>query len=224
MYSLIGIVVVALGIFALWRFASRRQSLPCPVWLHWLVDIEIPFARTNRTSVIIEHLDLQPGMSLLDMGCGLGRLSLPAAQKVGENGKVVAVDIQAGMLRRSEEKARQAGVHNIVFLQAAAGEGKLPHGEFDRALLVLVLGEIPDRETALREIYEALKPGGILSITEIVFDPHFQPQGTVRKLAEQTGFREKAVFGNKIAYTMHLQKPAATDGAEQEGDTERNTR
>jgi len=41
-------------------------------------------------------------------------------------------------------------------------------------VLVTVLGEVPDREAALREIFDALKPGGILSVTEIIFDPHFQ--------------------------------------------------
>lgn len=209
MYSFIGILVVMLFIFATWRFASRRHSHPCPVWLRWLVEIDNPFTKTNRSAVIVEHLDLQPGMVVLDMGCGPGRVTIPVAKKVGKQGKVVAVDIQAGMLRRAEEKANQAGVDNIKFVQAGAGEGKLEKSQFDRALLVTVLGEIHAREKAVEEIFEVLKPGGILSITEIIYDPHFKRQSTVRNLAQQTGFREKAIFGNAIAYTMHLEKPAA---------------
>ena len=54
---------------------------------------------------------------------------------------------------------------------------------FDRALLVTVLGEIPDRDAALRAIFDALKPGGILSITEILRDPHYQRRTTVLRLA-----------------------------------------
>jgi len=77
----------------------------------------------------------------------------------------------------------------------------------DRALLVTVLGEIPDREGALGSIFAALKPGGVLSITEIVFDPHFQRRATVSRLAREAGFVEKAFFGNRIAYTLHLSKP-----------------
>lgn len=207
MHIAIGILTVILVIFATWRFASRRQSLPCPVWLRWLVELDNPFTRTNRSAVIIEHLDLQPGMAVLDMGCGPGRVAIPAAQKVGKQGKVVAVDIQAGMLRRAEEKAQEAEIGNIEFIQAGSGEGALGKSQFDRALLITVLGEIPNRELALREIYDALKPGGILSITEIIYDPHFQRQRTVKNIARQTGFRERAVFGNAIAYTLHLEKP-----------------
>jgi ubiquinone/menaquinone biosynthesis C-methylase UbiE len=83
------------------------------------------------------------------------------------------------MLRRAQEKARAAKVTNIRFLEAAVGEGKLPRDRFDRALLVTVLGEIPDRERALREIFDALKPGGRLSVTEVIFDPHFQSRQSV---------------------------------------------
>lgn len=207
MYIVIGILAVTLIIFSTWRFASRRQSLPCPVWLRWLVELDNPFTKTNRSAVIIEHLDLQPGMFVLDMGCGPGRVAIPAAQKVGKQGKVVAVDIQAGMLRRAEEKATKAGVNNIEFIQAGAEEGKLEKSQFDRALLITVLGEIPNREIAIRAIFETLKPGGILSITEIIFDPHFQRQSAVRKIAQQIGFREKAVFGHALAYTLHFEKP-----------------
>jgi len=57
-------------------------------------------------------------MTVLDMGCGPGRITVPLAKKVGSQGKVVAVDIQTGMLRRAEAKAKQAGVENIEFVQA----------------------------------------------------------------------------------------------------------
>jgi ubiquinone/menaquinone biosynthesis C-methylase UbiE len=206
-YSLLIIVLVVLAVFTTWRFASRHRSLPCPVWLRWVVELDNPFTKTNRAAVIIEHLDIVPGMAVLDMGCGPGRVTIPIAEKVGKQGRVVAVDIQAGMLRRAEEKAKKAGVSNIQFLLAGAGEGKLERDVFDRALLVTVLGEIPDRDSAMKEIFDSLKPGGVLSITEIIFDPHFQRRNTVRNIAERIGFREKKFFGNAIAYTMHLEKP-----------------
>ena len=71
-----------------------------------------------------------------------------------------------------------------------------------------VLGEIPDRESALKEIHSALKPGGILSVTEVIFDPHFQRRESVLRLAQAAGFRERNFFGRSLAYTLHLEKPA----------------
>jgi ubiquinone/menaquinone biosynthesis C-methylase UbiE len=202
-YTLLGLA----GFVALVVIISRRCSVPCQVWLGWLVELDNPFVKTNRAAVIIERLHLQPGMAVLDVGCGPGRLAIPVAQQVGHHGQVVAMDIQAGMLDRTREKARAANLTNIQFLQAGAGEGKLGHDQFDRALLVTVLGEIPNREAALKEIFDALKPGGILSVTEIIFDPHFQTRNTVRRLAGAAGFREQAFHGNRVAFTVNFEKP-----------------
>jgi ubiquinone/menaquinone biosynthesis C-methylase UbiE len=77
---------------------------------------------------------------------------------------------------------------------------------YDRAMLVTVLGEIPEQEAALQEIYQALKPGGILSVTEVIFDPHFQSRESVQRVAGRVGFREAGFFGKRLAYTMHFEK------------------
>jgi ubiquinone/menaquinone biosynthesis C-methylase UbiE len=169
LYALASIIAIVVAIALVWRFASRRHSIPCPVWLRWLVELDNPFTKTNRAAVIIEHHGLEPAMTVVDVGCGPGRVTMPVARQVGKSGKVVAMDIQAGMLDRAKEKARAANQGNIEFLHAGVGEGKLGHGQFDRVLLVTVLGEIPDRDAALKEIFSALKPGGILSVTEIIF-------------------------------------------------------
>jgi ubiquinone/menaquinone biosynthesis C-methylase UbiE len=204
---LLGVVGVFLVIGIAWRLASRRRSLPCPVWLRWFVELDNPFTRTNRAAAIIEHLELEPDMAVLDVGSGPGRVAVPLAERVPQ-GEVVAVDIQEGMLRRAKEKAENAHVSNIRFVQAGAGEGKLGRNRFERALLVAVLGEIPNQQAALQEIFDALKPGGILSVTEVIFDPHFQSRGKVTRLAEAVGFREHRFFGTRLAFTLNLQKPA----------------
>lgn len=208
-YMALFAVAFVLMCFFGWNLASRRRTLPCPTWLAWLVELDNPFARSNHAAVIIERLAVEPGMVILDGGCGPGRLTIPLARQTGEFGMVLAVDLQSGMLRRAREKAEAAGLKNIHYLQAALGEGRLESQQFDRAVLVTVLGEIPDRAAALNELHNALKPGGILSITEIVFDPHFQRSATVIRLAEAAGFRLKARFGNRLAYNLNFEKPGA---------------
>lgn len=69
------------------------------------------------------------------------------------------------------------------------------------------LGEIPHQEVVLKEIFNALEPGGILSITELIFDPHFQRKSSVLRLTHSIGFKEEKSFGSWWAYTLHLEKP-----------------
>lgn len=203
-------VLIAVVLFVIvsltWRFISNRKSLPCPSWLGWMVEMDNPFTKTNRASVIIGLLGLQPGMKVLDAGCGPGRLAIPAAQAIGLQGELTALDLQAEMLARVQEKARTAGLSNIRLMQSGLGEGKFEKAYYDRVLLVTVLGEIPEQAAAVKEIYEALKPGGILSVTEVIFDPHFQSRQSVMRVAGKAGFREAGFFGKRLAYTMHFEK------------------
>jgi len=209
LYLIFGFIFFGVLASLIWRLASHRYKLPCPTWLGWMVEMDNPFTKTNRAQVIIEHLDLKPGMKVLDAGCGPGRLTLPLAEAVGLQGNVLALDIQEGMLNRVRDKLNAADISNVQCLQAGLGEGILPTNEYDRALLVTVLGEIPDRTVALKEIYNALKPGGILSVTEVIFDPHFQRREAVLQAAESNGFIEKNFFGNRFSYILHLEKPTA---------------
>jgi ubiquinone/menaquinone biosynthesis C-methylase UbiE len=205
--SIISSIVILIVVLTLvWRLISNRRSLPCPSWLSWMVEMDNPFTKTNRASVIIDLLGLQPGMKVLDAGCGPGRLAIPAAKAIGSQGELTALDIQAGMLARVQEKARTAGLSNIRLMQVELGKGELEMAYYDRAMLVTVLGEIPEQEAALQEIYQALKPGGILSVTEVIFDPHFQSRKSVQRVAGRVGFREAGFFGKRLAYTMHFEK------------------
>ena len=160
----------------------------------------------RRTEATLSQLELRFGHRVLDGGCGPGRLSIPIAKAVGVKGRVLAVDIQPEMLRRAQRKAEEAAVDNIDFLQAGLGEGRLPRDWFDRAVLSTVLGEIPDRPAALREIYSAIKSGGFLLVNEVIGDPHYQSLAKVKALAADVGFRPSVVYGGRMAFAVKLEK------------------
>lgn len=206
-YILIGLIVLGILVNLTWRLISHRQALPCPSWLAWMVELDNPLTRVNRAQFIVDHLGLKPGMKVLDAGCGPGRVTLPLAKAVGLQGEVVALDVQEEMLARVRTKAEASGLENVYYYRAELGTGDFSLDGFDRVVLVSVLGEIPNQAAALKEIYTALKPGGILSITEVIFDPHFQGRKSAKRLAEAAGFREVGFLGKQLAYTMHVGKP-----------------
>lgn len=202
-------IPLSIIVFYLWRFASRKHEIPCPFWLRGLVEMDNPLTKSNKAKIIIEQSNIQPGMHVIDFGCGPGRLTVPLAECVGPNGTVTAVDIQLEMLQRAEKKATERNLKNIEFVQGKIGAGELQLSSCHHALLVNVLGEIPNQQAAFTEIFNVLKPGGILTVTETIFDPHFQKKENVLNLAHKTGFQEKSFHGNWSAYSLLLEKPAS---------------
>lgn len=199
------ILLIVIALIA-WHFLSLRYHLPCPSCVAWMVELDNPFAKNHRATNIIAHAGVQPGMSVLDAGCGPGRVTVPAAIKVGPTGTVYAVDMQTGMLDKVKAKANHADVTNITFLQEKLGAGNLPKSYFDRVLMNAVIGEIPNQQEALAEIFSALKPGGMLSISEVIFDPHYHRRQTVARLACEVGFEEVGYFGSFASYTVNFLK------------------
>ncbi len=197
------ILVIILGV-VLW-LVSHFIPQPCPPSFIFVLDN--PFTAGYHRAVL-SRLELSPGLSVLDAGCGPGLLTIPIARMIGPQGKVFAVDIQEAMLERAKQAAKQVDLNNITFMHTGLGEGKLPVAAFDRALLVTVLGEIPDRPAALREIYTSLKPGGFLSITEILPDPHYQSRSRVKTLAHAVGFQVRNEYGSFFRFTVNVVKPS----------------
>ena len=206
-YIIAGLIILFGLIAIIWRYSSHRSSIPCPTWLSALVELDNPVLRNNSARQIIQHLALKPGMKVLDFGCGPGRLTIPVAKQIGPAGQVTAFDIQEGMLQRVRVKAQAEALDNIQFIQGEAGAGKLGRNQYDRVLLVTVLGEIPNQKAALAEIFDSLKPNGILSVTEVIADPHFQRRARVTSAANSVGFVEREFFGNRISYTINFEKP-----------------
>jgi len=192
--------------FVGWRWASRVWPLPCPSLAGWA--LESPFyGRITGTGTTLKRIGLKPGQRVLEIGPGPGRLLLPAAQQVLPGGEVVGIDIQSGMIERLQERAAADRITNLTAILGDATQPIVPEASFDLVFLVTTLGEVPDRAAVLAQAFRALKSGGVLSVSEMLPDPHYQSKTTVKRLAEAAGFRLQSIEGGAWLFTATFVKP-----------------
>jgi 2-polyprenyl-3-methyl-5-hydroxy-6-metoxy-1,4-benzoquinol methylase len=157
-----------------WWFAPFDIGNPLRHWVHNPQTIVEPYVR--------------PGMTVLDVGCGLGWFSVSMARIVGERGKVIAVDFQRHMLNMLRRRAKRAGVIDRIEMQQCQQDQLGVATQVDFALLFAVLHEVPDRGRLLAEIRRCLKPGSKMLLAE-------PPVHVTRwKFADETALTEQMGF------------------------------
>lgn len=109
---------------------------------------------------LLERAAVCPGERVLDVACGTGSVTVPAAWAVGPCGYVLATDISEGMVRRTAEEAWREGIGWVETRRANAEDSVGSDGSFDAALCALGLMYVPDPVRALAEMRRALRPGG----------------------------------------------------------------
>ena len=113
----------------------------------------------------VERLPLAPGMSILDVCCGMGGSALPAAERVGPRGQVVAVDLAQNLLDKGARRAVERGLTNIEFRRGDLERLPFAERSFDAAICVFGIFFVPDLEGAVRGLWRLVRPGGYLAIT-----------------------------------------------------------
>lgn len=138
----------------------------------------------ERISLLIETLDLKPGMVVADLGAGSGRLSLMMAAQVGETGKVYAVDIQREMLDLIADKVNRRNLRNVELVLADAKSPRLKPQSVDLALLVDVYHELEYPYEVMLALSQAVKPGGRIVLVEFRREDPQVPIKLVHKMTE----------------------------------------
>jgi arsenite methyltransferase len=112
--------------------------------------------------------EVNPGESVLDVGCGAGADTLIAAMMAGPDGSAVGIDMIAEMLERARENMGRAGLHNVTFQEASAEAIPFADDSFDVVISNGVFNLVPDKVKALREVFRVLKPSGRFQIADQV--------------------------------------------------------
>jgi ubiquinone/menaquinone biosynthesis C-methylase UbiE len=110
----------------------------------------------------LERAQLRRGMSVVDYGCGPGSFTIPAAELVGQDGKVFAVDIHPLAISTVGRKASRKGLQNVETVLVEGYDTGIEDSSIDRVLLIDTIHLIDDPEALFREIHRMLKPDGLL--------------------------------------------------------------
>ena len=157
----------------------------------------------NETA--IRH-GIEPGMTVLEVGPGNGTYTIATARRVGDNGKVLAIDIEPKMIERVKRRSQVEEIRNIEARVADVYELPFEDGFFDVIYMIAVIGEIPVPEKAMREFYRVLSPSGTLVFSELLLDPDYPHAETLIRKANAASFRLKKKMGNFFCYTLIFEK------------------
>jgi SAM-dependent methyltransferase len=173
MRRLLAIVVIS-GLTALWPARAFQAEHPltgrriAPVMSvdgsGWLQRGEREMEENPEGA--LDAVGIKPGMTVADVGAGVGYMTLRMAKRVGPSGKVYANDIQPEMLSELQSNAAKANLSNIKTVLGTRSDAKLPAGQIDLILLVDVYHEFSQPQKMLQSLHDALKPDGRLVLLE----------------------------------------------------------
>jgi ubiquinone/menaquinone biosynthesis C-methylase UbiE len=114
---------------------------------------------------LAELCNIETGMHVLDVGCGIGVSAFSILKMVGQKGKVIGVDISPRLISQALRRKEETKIPSISFMLGNAEDLNFPNNTFDRVVSNFALQQVNDRIKAIQEMKRVLRPGGYLGFT-----------------------------------------------------------
>jgi ubiquinone/menaquinone biosynthesis C-methylase UbiE len=143
---------------------NENRNRICPVEIAGGLDNSIRKLLQNPQKILNQYIT--PEMTVLDLGCGPGYFSVGIANMLNDTGKVIAADLQEGMLKKVEQKIKGTDLEQKIVLHKCMAEKIDLSERVDFVLAFYMIHEVPDHERLFNELKSILKPGGQILIVE----------------------------------------------------------
>jgi len=187
------------------RIIAKLHPTPIHWWFARFLDNPIR-RRAQSPSRVVDQMGIHEGMKVLELGPGSGFFTPEASRRAGDWGRLYCLDIQPVLMARLKRKIEREGLGNVALMVGDAATLPFAEDSLDLAFLVTVLGEIPNKDGALAELYRVLRPGGVLSVSELFIDTDYSLRRTIISRAHKAGFEPVKQFGNFFMYLLNFHK------------------
>jgi len=179
---------------------TTERNRICSVERAGALDVSLRKLFQNPRKIVAPYL--QEGMTAFDLGCGPGFFTLEMAKIVGPSGKVVAVDLQDGMLEIVKKKIESTNLQNIIELHKCKSDKIGLSKAADFILIFYMLHEVPDKSAFLHEVYSIVKSNGQVLIVEPRFHVTKSDFDDSEKIMKNIGFeiikKPKVFFSRSV--------------------------
>jgi ubiquinone/menaquinone biosynthesis C-methylase UbiE len=179
--------------------AADHSDSSADIWSRWLLHVrsggDATFEHHIRSEVavyvdrLLDQAKLEPGMTLVDIGTGEGAVAFRAIERVGPSLRVILTDISAPLLQRARARAIELGVlDQCTFIACGADKlSAIENASVDVITSRAALAYVADKLTAVWEFHRILKPGGVVSLAEPIFQDEAFEACVLRSLVEKGG-------------------------------------
>jgi len=204
-------IMIVIPLILLWvAFLSAQDASQAAQDPNRLSEEREKRANENQPpQLIMDLIGIRPGLIIGEVGAGRGRVTVHMADRVGENGRIYANDIDSEALEYLAERCRQLGLSNVEIVHGLVDDPLFPENKLDLAFMAGVYNHLEKPVLILKNLMPSLKPWGVVVMVE---PASANPREKIEDEARQAGFQIEVVIEGQLKYSsIFVLRPIVPD-------------